>query len=101
MISCYDCIHCGACSDAGDSGFSSLKEDASECVHYKNKEDVEEVVKCKDCKYRGELDCPMYHEELEDCDDGDYIYTDMVAVDNTEDDGFCYCGERIESEVEK
>lgn len=43
MTSCYDCIHCGACSDAGDSGFSSLKEDASECKHFKNKADVVSV----------------------------------------------------------
>lgn len=40
MASCYDCIHCGACSDAGDSGFSSLKEDVSECKHFKDKADV-------------------------------------------------------------
>lgn len=65
-----------------------------------NKELVE-VVRCKDCKYRRELDCPMYHEELEDCDDGDYVYIDIVATDNTVDDGFCHRGEKIESEVDK
>lgn len=58
--------------------------------------DVVEVVRCKDCKYRGELDCPMYHEELQDYDDGDYVYTDVVAFDSTDDDGFCQKGERID-----
>ncbi len=49
MKTCYDCIHCEACSDAGDNGFSSLKEDVSKCKHFKNKADVVEVVRCKDC----------------------------------------------------
>lgn len=50
-ITCYDCIHCEACSDAGDTGFSSLKEDAGKCKHFKNKANVVEVVRCKDCAY--------------------------------------------------
>ena len=50
-MTCYDCIHCDACSDAGDSGYSSLKEDASKCKHFKNKADFVEVVRCKDCQY--------------------------------------------------
>ena len=43
MATCYDCIHCDACSDAGDGGYSSLKEDASKCKHFKNKADYAEV----------------------------------------------------------
>lgn len=92
MASCYDCIHCGACSDAGDSGFSSLKEDVSECKHFKNKADVEEVVHCKDCKHRRFSQCPMFFVDYNGFVD------DYIEIDNTEDDWFCPCGERIESE---
>lgn len=65
-----------------------------EIADYLISNDVVSVVRCRECKYRGELDCPMYHEELEDCDDGDYVYTDLVATDHTVDDGFCHRGKR-------
>lgn len=88
MASCYDCIHCGACSDAGDSGFSSLKEDVSGCKHFKNKVDVVEVVRCKDCKHRETFKCPMFSFEYQEWTD-DYQTTDL-----TEDNGFCQYGEK-------
>lgn len=39
-----------SCPFCGGSGFSFLMEDTSECQYYKIKEDVVEVVRCKDCK---------------------------------------------------
>ena len=55
MKTCYDCIHCDVCSDAGDSGFSSLKEDASKCKHFKNKANFAEVIRCGNCIHKQEL----------------------------------------------
>ena len=49
MADCYECYHYKACSNIGDSGFSYLPEDASKCRYFKHKEDVKEVVRCKDC----------------------------------------------------
>ena len=50
--------------------------------------DAVEVVRCKDCEYRGELVCPMFSEE--------YIWYDggYAEIDNTEDDAFCSVGMR-------
>lgn len=46
--------------------------------------DAVEVVRCKDCKYRGDAyKCPMYFAHWH-CDDDD----------RTEDEGFCAYGER-------
>lgn len=46
--------------------------------------DAVEVVRCKDCKYRGDAyKCPMYFAHWH-CDD----------EDRTEDEGFCAYGER-------
>lgn len=56
--------------------------------------DVVEVVRCKDCKYRNEAECPMYHEEDIEWDDDGYIERDTIYHDWTEDDGFCERGER-------
>jgi hypothetical protein len=50
--------------------------------------DVVEVVRCKDCKYRGDLDCPMFR-DVYVWRDGDY-----VEIDTTKDYGFCSEGER-------
>lgn len=63
------------------------------------KADVVKVVRCKDCKHRGdEGACPMYHvEELEWDDDG-YMEVDYVPHDYTTDDGFCDRGERKDNE---
>lgn len=105
MASCYDCIHCGACSDAGDSGFSSLKEDASECKHFKNKADVVEVVRCKDCKYLTNeviLVPTSYGFDNKQINFGCQRISDIT--DEWADvmlDDFCSYGEKIESEVEK
>lgn len=58
--------------------------------------DAVEVVRCKDCKLRGDYNCPMYWEELVEIEDDGYRDIDWYEHDNTEDDGFCDRGERKE-----
>ena len=61
--------------------------------------DLVSVVRCKNCKRRQTDGCPMYSEEWVDYDEG-YGYYDSTLIihDHTIDDGFCYCGERIDGE---
>ena len=56
--------------------------------------DMVKVVRCKDCKLRGDYNCPMYWEELVEIEDDGYRDIDWYEHDNTEDDGFCDRGER-------
>ena len=60
--------------------------------------DAVEVVRCKDCRHRGEWCCPMYYEEEIEWDDDGYTEVDYVPHDRTTDDGFCDMGERREGE---
>ena len=61
--------------------------------------DAVEVVRCKDCKHRGEDGCcPMCFEEEIEWDDDGYTEADYILHDRTADDGFCDRGERIEGE---
>lgn len=96
MATCYDCIHCGACSDAGDSGFSSLKEDVSECKHFKNKADFEEVVRCKDCEFN------VANKEKDPLDITDYSGDDIVCsyflTDGLDPNDYCSRGTRMPKE---
>lgn len=58
----------------------------------------DELVRCKDCKYRETEDCPMYWTEwimFEDCDG--YTDNNYIVHDYTTDDGYCNYGERKES----
>lgn len=57
--------------------------------------DVAPVVRCRECVYRGDYGCPMYHEEYywDEDDGGDYI-----SIDNTHDDGFCDLGAKMDGE---
>lgn len=51
------------------------------------------VVRCRDCKHRGTDYCPML-QEVEDYDEDagwDYRY-----VDNTDDDGYCHMGSKMD-----
>ena len=52
------------------------------------------VVRCRDCKRRGEFGCPMYYEEYIEWDDDGYRECDVISHDHTFDDGFCDRGER-------
>ena len=56
--------------------------------------DAVEVVRCKDCKHRGDYPCPMYYDELVESNYDGYRECDWVEHDNTKDDGFCHIGER-------
>ena len=62
--------------------------------------DVVPVVRCKDCKYRGDdVHCPMCFEEVIEIDEGDgYWDTDYITHDRTIDEGFCDRGERKDNE---
>lgn len=59
--------------------------------------DAVPVVRCRECKYRGYDSCPMCHDEYYyDEDDG----ADFWTVDNTEDDGFCNMGTKMDAKEE-
>ena len=61
--------------------------------------DAVEVVRCKDCMYRHEDECPMQFEEQFDIDDGDGYYdTNYIVHDFTQDDGYCSWGERMSND---
>jgi len=62
--------------------------------HYADHEceyDFMPIVRCKECKNRYTFDCPMYAEEWFDIDEYD---SDFRVIDDTEDDGFCYIGQK-------
>lgn len=74
-------------------------DESGDCglIRYAPSVDAVPVVRCKDCVYRGnEIYCPMFRmEETWDEDDGaDYYYVDLTV-----DDGFCYCGAKMDLEV--
>ena len=54
---------CCCCSRGGDF------EDA--CIAIENAPTIEQpdIVRCKDCTYRGEINCPMYYKRAELTDD--------------------------------
>lgn len=47
-MTCKDCIHYGICI------FHLTGNEWSKCFHFKNKADVVEVVRCKDCELSSE-----------------------------------------------
>lgn len=59
---------------------------AGSIVRSMPKEDVVEVVRCKDCKYRGRSHCPLRNKEE----------STGELIDITYDDDFCSYGERKE-----
>lgn len=61
-------------------------------IHRQPAADVVAVVRCKDCKHRGdENSCPMC--KCNCCNDGDGYY-DVWTDDLTHDNDFCSLGER-------
>lgn len=73
-------------------------------LHKSSKENnVDDVVRCKNCEYRGnEAHCPMLFVETSEFDDGGgNMMNDYIERDNTTDDGFCHKGKRIEERIEK
>ena len=62
--------------------------------------DAVEIVRCKDCVYRGNASkCPMCFSEYFDSFETDYGM-DCVVTDNTTDDGFCHKGAKMDKEEE-
>ena len=50
----------------------------------------EKLVRCKDCDNRHTDDCPMYHEEWYEIDEGNgFVDNDFTTHDYSQDDGFC------------
>ena len=97
----------------GPLSYDNCKKCASQCEHagkdrtfcYRDlsckitkKIDLVNVVRCKDCKYRGDYPCPMYYDELVEWDDDGYRECEWVDHDNTVDNGFCHMGERRDSD---
>ena len=53
------------------------------------------IVRCKECKYRGdELRCPMCFDEWDEDDPG------FLRIDKTVDDGFCHMGAKMDGGAE-
>lgn len=91
-MTCENCIHNGVCYVQEVT--NDIEEQLEEfgCENYKSTTNFAEVIRCEDCKRRGMTKCPMFSYEYREWAD------DYIGIDNTEDDGFCYCGERIENE---
>lgn len=89
MTTCKDCLHYDICT------FHITGNENERCCHFKNKADVVEVVRCKDCKHwekRGTD--PILECEFGDChclqwENCEFYY-------ETCGDDFCSCGERKE-----
>lgn len=91
-MTCENCIHNGVCylQEVTNDIEEQLEEFG--CENYKSSTNFVEVVHCIDCKHRRFSQCSMFFLEYSE------ITGDYIVVDDTEDDGFCYCGERIENE---
>ena len=100
MSACKDCVHYEVCKDDVElyhDSYDCLEVDGVEkhCEYFKPKSRFVEVVRCKDCKYRGDFSCPMCYEENIDYDDDGYFETDYILHDRTTDNGFCDYGEEM------
>lgn len=56
MAKCKDCLHYEACSNFSKIINSAVDVETG-CEHFKNRIDVAELVRCKDCKYRKKKVC--------------------------------------------
>ena len=83
MATCKDCFHEKLCViRAFPDAFENTQWEKEPCNHFKNKADVVEVVRCKDCK----------HSDLSrSC--GKYMCKKGCGGTKTDDD-FCSYGER-------
>ena len=52
------------------------------------------IIRCKDCRNRGEDECPMRHVEMIEWEEDGYMEVDDIVHDYTEPHGYCYKGER-------
>ena len=88
-------IDCGHLRPPTEICFSEI--DAISMIDRQPTVDAVPVVRCKDCKYRFTLDCPMRHEELTYDEDDGY---DWIDHDYTSDDRFCNEGARMDGEAD-
>ena len=103
-MTCQDCVHYEVCGKGVDGGMdrdqylfeSRCPRVEFDCPHFKPQSRFVEVVRCKDCKYRGDYACPMVYEQHIDYDDDGYFESDYILHDKTTDNGFCDYGERSE-----
>ncbi len=87
-MTCKDCIYFKRCVVLGvELDMHHNKEAEKNCRHFKNKADFAEVVRCKECKWRGSEECAMFYE----CGCGEQHTWET-------DDDFCSYGERKEQE---
>ena len=54
------------------------------------------IIHCKDCRNRGEDECPMRHVERIEWEEDGYIEVDDIVHDHTKPYGYCDKGERNE-----
>lgn len=91
MSSCKDCIHEELCNyEDEQSGGVSPYFPNNKCRWFKNKADLVEVVRCKDCKH---FDSTQYFgEKIKYCQ----MHTNSAEDDfcRMEDNDFCSYGER-------
>lgn len=109
MASCKDCIHYCRCKDTvADENWNEdvaqiIKDMYSPigCVDFKNKADVVEVVRCKDCKHY-EANGFVYEEGCGRCDHPRQQW-EVECYDQwveTRPNDFCSYGERRETNAE-
>lgn len=84
MRICKDCIHYGICSEYVSPCESFPETDGCPC--FKNKADVVEVVRCKDCIYY-KSNC---------CFNRQWDFESSVEVPLVRENDFCSYGERRE-----
>ena len=83
-MNCKDCIYFKRCVVLGvELDMNHDKEADKNFRYFKNKSNVVEVVRCKDCKWRGTEKCAMFYV----CDCGGQYSWEI-------DDDFCSYGER-------
>jgi hypothetical protein len=62
----------------------------------KKRDDLLEIVRCKDCRKQGSDDCPMFIREWRTVMRGSECVDDFIFHDLTKPNGFCNYGERRE-----
>ena len=84
MPTCNDCIHQELCNIYANAGVITdvPADDITICEVFKNKADVVEVVRCKDCIDHNVPPCPM-----------------RLSLNWTNDNDFCSYGERRSDEA--
>ena len=87
-VTCGDCIHADICKQLNGGWFS--RENIAYCKAFKDRTNVVEVVRCKDCKHN------VANKEHDPLDITDYtdIVCDYWMNDGNLPDDFCSYGER-------